>query len=150
MIGQGSSARTLLCADRLEDRRVVVKELHFAHLSDWKHLDLFAREAMLLGRLKHPSIPRVFEYFQGEGESATYSIVQEYIEAPSLLHRMESGPMLGQHEIHDIARGLRDVLAYLRGRAPPIIHRDIKPSNVLLRADGQKASTCSRSRHSIS
>jgi serine/threonine protein kinase len=139
VIGQGSAARTLLCSDLREDRRVVVKELHFAHLSDWKHLDLFEREAKMLGKLEHPSIPRVFDYFQGEGESATYYIVQEYIEAPSLLQRMESGPMFGQKEVHEIAVGLLDVLAYLHGRAPPVIHRDIKPSNVLLRANGTPA-----------
>ncbi len=139
VIGQGSSARTLLCVDLHQDRRVVVKELHFAHLSDWKHLELFEREAMLLGKLEHPSIPRVFDYFQGGEESATYYIVQEYIEAPSLLQRMESGPMLGQQDIHEIAVGLLDVLAYLHGRAPPVIHRDIKPANVLLRANGTPA-----------
>lgn len=139
VIGRGSSAGTLLCADLREDRRVVVKELHFAHLSDWKHLELFEREATMLGRLDHPSIPKVFDYFQGEGESATFYIVQEYIEATSLQQRMESGPMLAQQEVHDVALGLLDVLAYLHGRAPPVIHRDIKPSNVLLRADGTPA-----------
>jgi hypothetical protein len=139
VIGQGSAARTLLCCDLREDRRVVVKELHFAHLSDWKYLELFEREAKMLGRLDHPSIPGVFDYFQGEGGSATFYIVQEYIEAPSLLQRMESGPMLGQTEIHEIAVGLLDVLAYMHGRAPPVIHRDIKPSNVLLRANGTPA-----------
>ncbi len=137
VIGQGSAARTLLCSDLREHRRVVVKELHFAHLSDWKYLELFEREAKMLGRLEHPSIPRVFDYFQGE--SATFYIVQEYIEAPSLLQRIESGPMLGQKEIYEIAVGLLDVLEYLHGRAPPVIHRDIKPSNVLLRASGTPA-----------
>jgi serine/threonine protein kinase len=73
----------------------------------------------MLGRLEHPGIPGVFDYFQGEGESATFYIVQEYIEAPSLLERMESGPMLGQQDIHEIAVGLLDVLAYLRIRADP-------------------------------
>jgi serine/threonine protein kinase len=139
VIGQGSAARTLLCSDLREGRRVVVKELHFAHLSDWKYLELFEREAKMLRRLDHPSIPRVFDYFQGEGASATFCIVQEYIDAPSLLERMEAGPMLGQKEIHAIAVGLLDVLEYLHGRAPPVVHRDIKPSNVLLRADGTPA-----------
>jgi serine/threonine protein kinase len=136
VIGQGSAARTLLCADLREDRRVVVKELHFAHLTDWKHLELFEREAEMLRRLDHPGIPRVFDSFQGEGEAASYYIVQELIEAPSLQQRMESGPMLGQEEIHQITLGLLDVLEYLHGRAPPIIHRDIKPANVLVRPGG--------------
>ncbi|MBX3147738.1 MAG: protein kinase [Gemmatimonadales bacterium] len=139
VIGQGSSARTLLCSDLRESRQVVVKELHFAHLTDWKHLELFEREAKMLGRLEHPSIPRVFDYFQGEGEAATFYIVQEYIEAPSLLQRLDAGPMLGQQEIHGIAVGLLDVLDYLHGRAPPVVHRDIKPANVLLRTNGTPA-----------
>jgi len=139
LIGGGSSASTLLCADLQEHRRVVVKELHFAHLSDWKHLELFEREATMLGRLDHPSIPKVYDYFQGDGASATFYFVQEYIEAPSLQHRMDAGPMLGQQEVHEIALGLLDVLAYLHGRAPPVVHRDIKPSNVLLRANGTPA-----------
>ena len=139
VIGQGSAARTLLCDDLRENRRVVVKELHFAHLSDWKHLELFEREAKMLARLAHPGIPRCFDYFQGAGESATFYIVQELIEGPSLLQRMESGPMLGQKEIREIAIGLLNVLDYLHGRAPPVIHRDIKPSNVLLRPDGTPA-----------
>jgi hypothetical protein len=81
VIGQGSAARTLLCSDLRTEGRVVVKELHVAHLTDWKHLELFEREAKMLGRLDYPGIPRVFDYFQGEGESAAFYIVQEYIEA---------------------------------------------------------------------
>ena len=107
-IGQGSAARTLLCRDRRDEGLVVLKELHFAHLTDWKHLELFEREAKMLGRLDHPGIPRVFDYFQGDGASASFYIVQEYIEGESLLQRMEGGPMLGQD----------------------------KPANILLRADG--------------
>lgn len=139
VIGQGAVARTFLCQDLQKDRHVVVKELLFAHISDWKQLELFEREARMLSRLEHPSIPRVFDYFQGDDEGATYYIVQEYIEAPSLLERMEAGPMLGQAEIREIADGLLHVLEYLHGRAPPVIHRDIKPANVLLRPDGSPA-----------
>ena len=135
VLGEGSSARTLLCSDLREDRRVAVKELHFAHVDNWKHLELFEREAKMLSMLEHPGIPRIFDYFQGEGASATFYIVQEFIDGRSLLQRMESGPMLGQKEIRELALRLLDVLEYLHGRAPPVIHRDIKPSNVLLRPD---------------
>jgi serine/threonine protein kinase len=136
VLGEGSSGCTLLCSDLREDRRVAVKELHFARLGNWKYLELFEREAKMLSMLHHPGIPRIFDYFEGEGSSATFFIVQEFIEGKSLQQRMESGPMLGQAEIHEVALGLLDVLDYLHGRAPPVIHRDIKPSNVLLRSDG--------------
>lgn len=135
VLGEGSSARTLLCVDLQEDRRVAVKELQFSRLHDWKYLELFEREAKMLSMLEHPGIPRIFDYFKGEGDAATFYIVQEFIEGPSLQQRMESGPMLGQKEIFELALGLLDVLEYLHGRAPPVIHRDIKPSNVLLRPD---------------
>lgn len=137
VIGEGSAARTLLCVDRREARQVVLKELHVAHLTDWKYLELFEREAKMLGRLDHPGIPRVHDFFQDEGTSASFYIVQEYVEGQSLLERMETGPMLGQGEIRDIATGLLNVLEYLHGRAPPVVHRDIKPANILLRADGR-------------
>lgn len=50
-LGEGSSARTLLCTDVREGRRVAVKELHFEHLENWKHLELFEREARVLALL---------------------------------------------------------------------------------------------------
>ena len=136
LLGEGSSARTLLCTDLREGRPVALKELHFARLGDWKYLELFEREARMLSMLDHPGIPKILDYFEGEGESATFYLVQEFIEGPSLQQRMEAGPMLGQKEIGTVALGLLDVLDYLHGRAPPVIHRDIKPSNVLLRSDG--------------
>src|SRR5690606_17729265 len=138
-LGEGSSACTLLCRDLQNDSLVAVKELHFARLGDWKFLELFQREARMLSMLEHSGIPRVFDYFEGSGDSASFYIVQEFIEGPSLQQRMDSGPMLGQKEIHDLALGLLDVLDYLHGRAPPVIHRDIKPANILLRADGMPA-----------
>ena len=139
VLGAGSAGRTLLCTDRRDGRQVAVKELHFEHAKDWKYLELFEREAKTLAMLDHPGIPKVFDFFQESGHETTLYIVQEFIDGPSLQHRMESGPMLGQREIFDLALGVLDVLDYLHGRAPPILHRDIKPSNVLVRHDGRPA-----------
>ena len=139
VLGEGSSARTLLCSDLHSERRVAVKELHFEHLDSWKHLELFEREAKVLSLLDHPGIPKIFDFFQGPSTATTFYIVQEFMEGASLKQRMESGPMLGQQEVYDFALGLLDVLDYLHGRAPPVLHRDIKPSNVLIGPDGEAA-----------
>ena len=139
VLGAGSAGRTLLCTDLTDDRQVAVKELHFQHAENWKYLELFEREARTLARLDHAGIPKVFAYFQESGSSTALYIVQEFIDGPSLQQRMDSGPMLGQQEIRDLALGVLDVLDYLHGRAPPILHRDIKPSNVILRGDGRPA-----------
>lgn len=136
VLGEGSSARTLLCTDLSEDRPVALKELRFSHVENWKYLELFEREARMLAMLDHPGIPKIFDFFQGTGASTTLYIVQEYVEGKSLQERMDSGPMLGQDEIREVALGMLDVLEYLHGRSPPVLHRDIKPSNVLLRPGG--------------
>lgn len=133
VLGVGSSARTLLCNDVREARKVAVKELRHGHLEDWKYLELFEREARLLAMLDHPGIPKVFDFFRGQDRDASLYLVQEYVDGTSLKQRMESGPFLGEQEVYELALGLLDVLEYLHGRAPPILHRDIKPSNVLLR-----------------
>ena len=65
VLGEGSSACTLLCRDLQNDSLVAVKELHFARLGDWKFLELFQREARMLSMLEHSGIPRVFDYFEG-------------------------------------------------------------------------------------
>lgn len=135
-LGAGASARTLLCRDLQDDRLVAVKELHFEHLEDWKHLDLFEREASILRRLQHHGIPRVFDFFQDEEREGRLFIVQEFIDGTSLSERIEKGPMFGQDEIMQLAVELLDILDYLHGRAPPVLHRDIKPSNILVRSNG--------------
>jgi len=139
VLGEGSSACTLLCSDLHDERRVAVKELHFEHLDNWKYLELFEREAKVLSLLDHHGIPKVLDYFQARSSSTTLYIVQEFIDGASLTQRMESGPLLGEQEVYDLALGLLDVLGCLHGRAPPVYHRDIKPSNVLIRPNGDAA-----------
>jgi serine/threonine protein kinase len=136
VLGVGSSARTLLCTDLEAERSVAVKELRYEHLNDWKHLELFEREAKVLAMLRHPGIPEVYEFFRGEDGNGSLYLVQEFIEGASLKERMEVGPLLGEEDVFKLALGLLDVLEYLHSRAPPVLHRDIKPSNVILRMDG--------------
>ena len=138
VLGEGASARTLLCRDRDHDRLVALKELRVAHLEDWKHLELFEREAKVLSGLRHHAVPQVFESIEREedGGRARLILVQEYIEGDSLMARMADGPALGQVQIIQLTMGILDVLEYLHGRSPPIYHRDIKPSNIIVRPTG--------------
>jgi serine/threonine protein kinase len=139
VLGEGASARTLLCLDLREQREVAVKELRFVHVRNWKHIELFEAEARILSMLDHPGIPRVFDFFNAAEESGSLYIVQELIEGTSLEQRMRSGPMLSQQELHDTTLGLLDTLEYLHERLPPVLHRDIKPSNIILRKQGGPA-----------
>lgn len=136
VLGTGASAQTLLCTDLKEDRQVAVKELRFQHLDDWRHLDLFTREARVLAMLDHPGVPEVYEVLHDDETQTTLFLVQEFIDGASLATRMANGPLLGEQEVFDLAVGLLDVLDYLHSRTPPVLHRDIKPSNVLIRKGG--------------
>lgn len=135
VLGEGSAARTLLCRDREADRDVALKELRVEHLEDWKHLELFQREAHVLGGLRHHAIPEIYASFEAtddRGRTQLY-LVQEFVQGISLAQRLEDGPSLGQVELIQLSLGVLDVLEYLHGRSPPVYHRDIKPSNIVVR-----------------
>jgi serine/threonine protein kinase len=149
-LGHGSFATTWLCRGP-DDELVAVKELKLGRPDGddrdnpaWKHVELFEREAKVMSMLRHPSVPRVIEYFEHERDGGLgLYLVQQYVDAPSLRERMGHEPgtrtnragLLGGDELDRLIRGLLDVLEYLHGRAPPVFHRDIKPSNILVRED---------------
>ena len=138
VLGEGASARTLLCNDLQHGRKVALKELHLAHLSDTKYLELFEREAKVLAGLRHHAVPQILDSIESEEGQGAFALilVQEFIEGDSLARRMEEGPALGQVEISQLTLGILDVLEYLHGRSPPLYHRDIKPSNIIVRPSG--------------
>jgi eukaryotic-like serine/threonine-protein kinase len=138
VLGEGTWSQTLLAEDTAEPRQVAIKELRVEHVGDWKHVELFQREARVLRLIDHPGVPRVYEVLEAESETGRPSLflVQEWIEGRSLREHIEHGPLLGEREIEQITRGVLDVLEHLHSRIPPVYHRDIKPSNIMVRPDG--------------
>jgi serine/threonine protein kinase len=139
LLGQGSFARTLACQDLAESGRpVAVKELLFDALKEWKPVDLFEREARVLGSLRHAGVPAIYRHFEGrdaQGQLVLY-LVMELIDGPSLQDQLRARGSMAELEVTELALGLLDILDYIHGRAPPVFHRDIKPSNVVLRGSG--------------
>jgi serine/threonine protein kinase len=100
-LGRGSFATSWLCRGR-EDSLFAVKELRLGRPDDddhdhakaaWKHVELFEREAKVMAMLRHPSVPRVIEYFEHarDGGGIGLYLVQEYVDAPSLRERLGHG-----------------------------------------------------------
>ncbi len=89
-------------------------------------------EAILLQRLDHPGIPKVYGFLERDGRKF---LVREYIEGRTLEEIVSAGGSLGTADIFDAARKLTDILCYLHAQTPPVIHRDIKPQNIVVGRD---------------
>ena len=101
--------------------------------SGGKHTDRFLREALLLARLEHPSIPTLYDYFAEDGY---WYMVVDYVPGLALHTYLSQHAALAPLEALNYAMQLCDALDYLHQHTPPIIFCDLKPSNIILTSDG--------------
>jgi len=135
-IGSGSVGTTYLARNVQTDERVAIKELQLAAADSPKLLELFGREARVLGQLQHEGIPKyVDDFVAGEGKSRAIYICQEFIDGISLAQEM-AGKRYNPGEVLTICGEILPILAYLHHLSPPVIHRDVKPGNIMRRSDG--------------
>jgi serine/threonine protein kinase len=125
-IASGGFATVYLGTQLAVQRRVAVKIITPPAGNDvW--IRRAEREAVVLGRLKHPATVTVFDYGMWDGR---LYLVMEYVEGDTLYKRVrEQGPLTWQQT----ARIALDVLGSL-GEAHElgILHRDLKPANIMV------------------
>ncbi|MBX3276365.1 MAG: serine/threonine protein kinase [Acidobacteria bacterium] len=133
LIGHGGMGAVYEALDRrLGDNPVALKQSFF---STELLRRAFEREAILLARLRHSNLPKVFDHFD---EAHGQFLVMEYISGPDLEHLMaDRGRPFPLETVLDWSAQILDALKYLHTRVPPVIHRDIKPANLKLTTDGQ-------------
>lgn len=133
-LGKGGMGAVYEALDLRLDARVAIKET----LSTDEHLrNQLEREARMLAKLNHPSLPRVTDFFI-EGHRAF--LVMQFIEGADLARIMAQQP--GPFPLDSVvawADQLLDALIYLHSRDRQVIHRDIKPHNLKLTPQGQIA-----------
>ncbi|WP_329171754.1 serine/threonine-protein kinase [Streptomyces sp. NBC_01477] len=113
----------------------------FRQVADRAAVDALLAEAVLLTRLGHPHIVRVFDAGStptATGERAFFTM--EYV-AGGTLARFMAGCLerSGQVPVAAAVRILHQVssgLAVAHAGQPPIVHRDITPHNILVGLDG--------------
>jgi eukaryotic-like serine/threonine-protein kinase len=90
----------------------------------------FKREAMLLRRLNHPQIVRIFG--RGNFEGRDY-LIQEYLHGPSIFELLDHSPdrRLPVPDAIKVVIHVCSALDHLHAQG--FIYRDIKPSNIILR-----------------
>ncbi len=90
---------------------------------------LFQSEAECLSRLgEHECIPRLYSYFEEEGQ---FYLVEEFIEGNNLDSEFQSGKKWGEEETFNFLQELLEILTVVHQEET--IHRDIKPANIMRR-----------------
>lgn len=121
----------------------LVKDLHLNKLAAVKvskdaknesERAFLLKEAEVLKKLSHPSLPAVIDFFQ-EGEHIC--LVMEYIEGITLKEHLAGTGRVQLHQAVRWAVELTRALGYLHSRNPPVIYRDLKPANIMIQADGK-------------
>jgi len=131
----GGMSGVYMAKDTRLNSMCAVKELLIKMYSDTDRdltIQNFKAEAELLANLRHPSLPRVIDYFYEDGK---YYLVMDYIEGEDLesILDQEGIPWLPEKDVLSWTMEICDVLIYLHNQSPPIIYRDLKPSNIMLR-----------------
>ncbi len=135
-LGRGGMAEVYKAYQPGLDRYVGIKVLH-AHLVDDKDfIGRFEREALAVGKLRHPNIVQALD-FDREGDM--YFMAMEFIDGPTLkdelkARRVENNPFTLK-EISRIFTALCSAIDYAHSRS--MVHRDLKPANVMINQEGQ-------------
>lgn len=137
-IGGGGMGSVYLAEDQnLANRPVAVKEMVEMFADDGartKAIEDFKREAELLARLDHPSIPTIYQYFF-DTERGRYYLVMKFIDGGDLAARQRTmGGKVDEAIVTKWAIDTCDVLDYIHSQTPPIIYRDLKPANLMIDA----------------
>ncbi len=135
-IGQGGAGSIYLADDtRLEGRLCALKEVEYDRaLPDEIREEArqqFLREATILGRLDHPNLPKVSDFFSSGPRDY---LVMDYVPGEDLrtimLEARRNKTFIPESQVLKWARQIGNALSYLHGLEPAIVHRDIKPSNL--------------------
>ena len=132
ILGQGGMGAVYRAMDENLNVTVAVKENSF--FSD-EYARQFQREAQILASLRHPNLPRVFDYFVID-QQGQY-LVMDYIEGDDLRQWMSREEQVTEAEALQIGISICNALIYLHSRTPAIVHRDIKPGNVKITPAGE-------------
>lgn len=131
-LGGGTVYEVWLAFDDRLHAPVVVKLLRPGHVDDPVSRAGLDREVILLARLAHPGLPRVFSY---DDECARPYVVLEHVDGPNLSRLISKHGAVPEHQLLPLALELASVLHYLRGEG--VVHLDVKPSNIIMGAPAQ-------------
>ena len=90
------------------------------------------QEADILKKLKHPYLPRVYDFI--ETPDGVYTVM-DFIHGEDLATAVKRHGKFPEKQVRKWAKQLGEALDYLHSQKPAIIHSDIKPANIMLTKD---------------
>jgi serine/threonine protein kinase, bacterial len=96
-------------------------------------LDLFQREAKTLGKIDHPQIPRLLDYFE---DNLHFYLVQSLVKGKNLQQEVKQNGVFNETEAKKFLTEILPILKYIH--SIKMIHRDIKPANIIRREQDGK------------
>ena len=129
ILGQGGSATVYLAQDNNIGNMWAIKKVSKSGCVK-NPMD----EALMLGKLNHPALPRVFDVI--DTELNTF-IVMEYLEGETPDKIVREDELTDESRLLQWAKELCRVMIYLHNhKSGTIIYRDLKPQNILIMKDG--------------
>src|SRR6266851_246617 len=134
LVGEGGFGAVYKAVDMQRNEALVaLKQINLSGLRPRDVIEAtetFNREVGMLSGLKHPNLPRIYNYFT---DAEHWYLAMDFIEGETLEEYLNSakGGYLPVEEVVEIGIQLCSVLEYLHTRQPPIIFRDVKPANVM-------------------
>lgn len=128
-IGEGGGGIVYKARHLRLDTDVVVKQIR----EEVQNKIYRRQEADILKQLKHPYLPRVYDFVETDEGIFT---VMDFIEGRSLEDILKRTERIPQRSIIKWGTQLADALAYLHKQTPAIIHSDIKPANIIITPQG--------------
>jgi eukaryotic-like serine/threonine-protein kinase len=131
-LGQGGMGIVYGAEDLKLRRKVALKVLPAALVTDHGRRRRFLREARTASAVLHPNLAAIFEIGESEG---TVFIAMEHVEGVTLRRLLEvRGGLLDPREAQRIAREIARGVGKAHARG--VVHRDLKPENVMVSIDG--------------
>ena len=132
LLGIGTFAEVRKVESIVTGSQRAVKVFNKIHLANIEDIKRFFYEIDILRAMDHPSVLKIFEYFQDDDR---LYLVTEYVPGGELLQEMNKKKAtkdlhFNEEEAALMIKQVLIVINYLHNTK--IIHRDIKPDNILI------------------
>ncbi|MDP1560426.1 MAG: protein kinase [Pirellulaceae bacterium] len=131
-LGAGGMGAVYKARDTVLDRNVALKLPKFSGARQAEMAERFRREASLAATLDHPSICRIFD--AGEQDGQLY-LTMALVEGRTLDDLLKAKGHLEPLAAARVIRKISETVSFAHRAG--ILHRDLKPANVMVCRDGQ-------------